>query len=434
MRPLLHFTPRRGWMNDPNGLIQRDGVHHLFFQANPYVPRFESMHWGHAVSTDLLGWRQLPTALTPGEPGTAYDQLGCWSGIAIEVDGRLGLLYTGVGDDDLQLPCLAWATDEGLTSFVKDPGNPIITKRPYPDEDMMAFRDHSVVRWNGQWRQLIGGGTRSHGGVIFAYTSDDFRNWSYLGLLTDSGRTPIPGPIWECPDVFTADDRSAMIVSVLDGADHTSYWAVGEDRGEEFHSDAVGLLDVGDRFYAPQSYQIDDGRRIMLGWLRTQLDPAEDDPDWLGTISLPREVTIGDQSVDLAPARELQAARGVPRTMLSDRAGATRIDAGGLDAFELLIDAELAAGVDTIRFEGQDSTERFILPASALAGRHDGRGPLTVIFDRGIVEAFLGGQAGAWSHGRLDRVGQIVVAHGAGGPAGKLTVWPLSGPRPDPRE
>ena len=268
MRPLLHFTPRRGWMNDPNGLVQRDGVHHLFYQANPHAARFESMHWGHAVSDDLLRWRELPTALTPGEPATLYDRRGCFSGVTVEVDGRIGLLYTGVADQDLQLPCLAWAEDDALTTFVKDAANPLIIERPFPDDDIVAFRDHSVARESGRWRQLIGGGTRSHGGGLFAYRSDDFRHWSYSGPLTDSERTPIPGPIWECPDVFTMNGRSAMIVSVPDGANHSCHWAVGEDRGHEFRSEAAGLLDVGNRFYAPQSYETADYRRIMFGWLQ----------------------------------------------------------------------------------------------------------------------------------------------------------------------
>jgi beta-fructofuranosidase len=427
VRPLLHFTPRRGWMNDPNGLIQLNGVHHLFYQANPHAARFESIHWGHAVSTDLVHWRQLPAALTPGEPGTPYDRLGCFSGVAVEVDGRFGLLYTGVADSGVQLPCLAWANDDALTTFVKDPANPVIAQRPFPDADIVAFRDHSVTRQSGRWRQLIGGGTRSHGGVLFVYRSDDFKRWSYSGLLTDSAHTPIPGPIWECPDVFTMNGRSAMIVSVLDGADCTSYWAFGEDRGDEFRSEAVGVLDVGDRFYAPQSYETTDHRRVMLGWLRTQLDPSSQDAEWLGTMSLPREVTISAQSVDLAPARELEAVRGAPRTVKSELGSEiTRIDLDGWPAFELRVEGELTRRWHSVTFEAADRGDRFVLPASAFTRERSTRRALTVIFDCGIVEAFLGGQAGAWSNGALTRVGRIVVEHAAELPSAMMTVWPLA--------
>jgi beta-fructofuranosidase len=414
-------------MNDPNGLIQLDGVHHLFYQANPNAARFDSIHWGHAVSDDLLRWRQLPTALAPGEPDTPYDRLGCFSGVAAEVDGRLGLLYTGVAKPDLQLPCVAWAHDEALTTFTKDPANPVIALGPFPDEEIVAFRDHCVAREDGRWRQLVGGGTRSHGGVLFVYRSDDFRKWSYSGLFTDSKHTPIPGPIWECPDVFTVGDRSAMIVSVLDVPDHTSYWAVGEDCGDEFRSEAVGRLDVGDRFYAPQSYETADQRRVMFGWVRTQLDTRSQDAEWLGTMSLPREVTISAHSVDLAPARELQTARGAPRTAKTEHdSGMTRIELDGWPAFELQAEGELVAGLHAVTFESADRRERCVLPASAFTRKRTTAAPLTAIFDCGIVEAFLGGQAGTWSKGGLTQVGRIVVEHAAGLPPTTVTVWPLA--------
>jgi beta-fructofuranosidase len=426
VRPLLHFTPRRGWMNDPNGLIQRDGVHHLFYQANPHAARFESMHWGHAASEDLTHWRQLPTALTPGEPDTPYDRLGCWSGVAAEVDGRLGLLYTGVSDSGVQLPCLAWA-DDALTTFVKDAANPVIARFPFPDEEIVAFRDHCVARQNGRWRQLVGGGTRSHGGVLFVYRSDDFRQWSYSGLLTDSVRTPIPGPIWECPDVFTMNGRSAMVVSVTDGADLTSYWAVGEDGGDVFRSAAVGRLDVGDLLYAPQSYETADHRRVMFGWIRTHLDASSQGAEWLGAISLPREVTIGAQSLDLAPARELETARGAPRTVMTERASEmTYLDLDGWAAFELRVEDELTRRWRSVTFEAADGRDRFVLPASAFTPERSTPASLTIIFDCGIVEAFLGGQAGAWSNGAVTHVRRIVVEHAAGRPPTTVTVWPLA--------
>lgn len=101
MRPLPHYTPRRGWINDPNGLIQLDGVHHLYYQTNPEDTRFQSMHWGHATSTDLAHWTEQPVALVPGDPNTDYDRRGWWSGVSVLVDARLALFYTGVGDDGL---------------------------------------------------------------------------------------------------------------------------------------------------------------------------------------------------------------------------------------------------------------------------------------------------------------------------------------------
>ena len=93
-RPLFHLTPRAGWMNDPNGFCYHAGQYHMFYQYNPYSSHWDSMHWGHAVSSDLLHWEYLPAALAPDE---IYDSNGCFSGSAVTLDdGRMLLMYTGV--------------------------------------------------------------------------------------------------------------------------------------------------------------------------------------------------------------------------------------------------------------------------------------------------------------------------------------------------
>ena len=122
----LHLQPERGWINDPNGLCYFQGKYHAFFQHNPKAPVWDTMHWGHAVSEDLLHWEELPIALYPDQPYESGQ--GCFSGSAVEKDGRLYLFYTAVDSNLAQTQCLAW-TDDGQ-HFTKYPGNPILPHRP----------------------------------------------------------------------------------------------------------------------------------------------------------------------------------------------------------------------------------------------------------------------------------------------------------------
>jgi len=133
-RPQYHFLPPANWMNDPNGLIQWRGQYHLFYQHNPGCPCWGTMHWGHAVSENLVHWTDLPIALAPTPGGPDAD--GCWSGCAVDNDGIPTLIYTGVFP---QRQCIATSTDDLLT-WEKHAGNPVIAAPP-EGLDVTGFRD-----------------------------------------------------------------------------------------------------------------------------------------------------------------------------------------------------------------------------------------------------------------------------------------------------
>ena len=141
--PRYHFTAPQGWLNDPNGLIHWQGEYHLFYQFNPHGAFWGAMHWGHAVSTDLVHWTDLPIALAPDMP---YDRAGVFSGCTIIHDGKPVIMYTGVNSPH-QLPCVAYA-DDNLRTFTKAPQNPVIGTPP--DNLVEDFRDHSMWR-DGEW-------------------------------------------------------------------------------------------------------------------------------------------------------------------------------------------------------------------------------------------------------------------------------------------
>ena len=314
LRPALHFATARGWMNDPNGLIQTGGRVHMFYQHNPAGLVQENIAWGHASSADLWTWRDHPLALVP-EPG-GPDRDGCYSGCSVVAGGRPYVLYTGVNGEH-QLPCLASAADPDLIRWTRDPGNPVIAGPP-PGEEIRAFRDHSAWRNGSAWYQVVGGGLKDRGGAMFLYRSADLRHWQYAGVFAAAADHGLPGEIWECPDVFVLGDTTVVVASVWDGQPPYAMWMTGRVSGQRFVPAAHGRCDAGHRYYAPQSLWLADGRRVAFGWLRECLgELTGQDRTRVGAMSLPRELFLdGSGALQSRPARELDGAR---RRVLLDR-------------------------------------------------------------------------------------------------------------------
>ena len=174
-RPLFHLTPQVGWMNDPNGFCFYQGQYHLFFQYHPYSTQWGPMHWGHAVSDDLVHWQPRPCALAPDTPADAD---GCFSGSAVPLpDGRLLLVYTGVTDmqnpeDYHQNQCIA--IGDGI-NFEKHPGNPVIQADLLPDAfSRQDFRDPKIWREpDGTYRVVAGNRHQTQCGTIVLFRSDN---------------------------------------------------------------------------------------------------------------------------------------------------------------------------------------------------------------------------------------------------------------------
>ncbi|MFC4542300.1 GH32 C-terminal domain-containing protein [Halosolutus amylolyticus] len=312
-RPQYHLSPPANWLNDPNGMIQWDGQYHAFYQYNPGGPSHGTIHWGHAVSDDLVTWEDRPVALTPSPDGP--DRHGCWSGCAVDVDGTPTILYTG-GRGDLQLPCLGTAVDDDLSGWEKSPENPVVDTLPEEpplrstEHWRAEFRDHSVWQAaDGTWHHLIGSGIEDGGGTALLYTSadDDLTDWEYRGpiLVGDPERD---GAMWECPELLDLGDRQLLHVS---NYEEVRYYLGTYDADEgRFEVDRTGLLDHGS-FYAPQSLRDDEGRWLTWGWVKEERNAsAQWDAGWSGTLSLPRHVDLdADGRLRQRPAPELTALR-----------------------------------------------------------------------------------------------------------------------------
>jgi beta-fructofuranosidase len=308
LRPQFHLLPERNWMNDPNGPIFWKGKYHMFFQYNPNAAVWGDMHWGHAVSPDMVHWKHLRMALAPTPGG--YDADGCFSGSAVVFNGTPTILYTGVKSvkaaeatlrdgthNFLETQMLATSTDPDLRVWDKLAA-PVLM--PPQDPKITGFRDPFLWSSGDAWCMGVGSGQRGDGGRVLLYRSEDLRKWAYLHPLASGKKNnkqtkdPVDsGEMWECPDFFALGDKYVLLYST----ERKVYWETGELDPKElvFHSQKRGLQDNG-AFYAPKSQLDEKGRRILWGWITETRPEMQYRPaGWAGCMSLPRELTLDSQ-------------------------------------------------------------------------------------------------------------------------------------------
>lgn len=349
MRQHYHFMPQTGWMNDPNGLIYFKGKYHLFFQYNPYHGFWDAMHWGHVISDDMLHWEYLPLALAPSEGYDDYQKGGCFSGSAIEHDGRLFLMYTGTtneGNGYEQTQCIAYSED-GI-HFEKYEGNPVITA---PEGILGSqFRDPKVWK-HGDTYYMVCGASRDGKAQALLYRSDDMYHWNFFNVLAESRGEW--GHMWECPDFYPLGGKYVLTFSPMGAGEHTSMYLVGDfDYGTgKFDYHVTGEMDWGFDYYAPQSFLTPDGRRIVIAWANEwEWMPLFKDwgptykEGWCGFFNLPREVRMReDGTLQFLPIVETEALRqdAVSKDCFVVTEAETELKAGDGVAFELKMKVDL---------------------------------------------------------------------------------------------
>ena len=352
LRPTYHYMPPAGWINDPNGLVYFQGQHHLFYQHNPYAPKWASVHWGHAVSADLIHWNELPIALAPSE---LYDDDvlgGCFSGSAAEKDGKLFVFYTGSVMCDgayRQAQCLAVSTD-GVT-FEKYANNPVVASPP-PGLSC-DFRDPKVFCHDGMWYMVVGGsvgGAQTGDGCALLYKSETLYDWNYCGAIARSdGKL---GTMWECPDLFLLDGKWVLLFSPMAMGECKTVYLVGSMDFDAFvfTPEKSGRIDWGFDFYAPQTFADGSGRRIMIGWQDNWEHVADTHPaaaeGWRGFFAIPRVLSLDSHNRLISqPVAELETLCGAPQRQEQIRIGETpwQIDCPDPIHFALEIAVDLTA-------------------------------------------------------------------------------------------
>ena len=343
-RPNFHFTPKANWMNDPNGMFYLNGKYHLYFQYYPDGNVWGPMHWGHAISENMITWEEQPIALYPDDlglifSGSAIVDKNNTSGFGKDGISPIVAIYTyhnmkgeKDGDIDFQTQAIAYSLDEGMT-WIKHDKNPVISNPGIKD-----FRDPKVI-WDdktNKWIMALAGGDR----VMF-YSSTNLKDWNLESEFgKDIGQH---GGLWECPDLFpikisgTDKTKWVLIASINpaapNGGSGTQYF-IGDFDGSKFALDVdfntqlqtqkAAWLDFGRDNYAGVTWSNipkEDGRKLFIGWM-SNWEYARDVPTetWRSAMTVSRELKLkktGDKYVLVSnPVPELY--KFVSKTIIRD--------------------------------------------------------------------------------------------------------------------
>src|SRR6266404_4067882 len=307
--PIFHVTAPAQWINDPNGPIYYKGFYHLFYQLHPFSDESGPKYWGHVRSRDLAKWEPLPIALWPSsEAGESEIWSGCCT---INGEGKPMIFYTSIAPgNSAQTHAEQWAAigDDDLINWQKSPANPVLSEALNGEKKIYDWRDPFIFRDKNRTFMVLGGNlNQAKGGqaVVNIYEAENagLTQWKYRGVLFTH---PDPSaPTAECPNFFKLGDRWVLFMSPYGRAQYF----VGDFDAEtcRFQMHTRGLVDCGSDFYAPNTMQVPDGRRIVWGWVRG----FSGGHGWNGCLSLPRLLSLSrNGEVRQTPAPQLSKLRG----------------------------------------------------------------------------------------------------------------------------
>jgi len=313
-RPNWHISPVAGLLNDPNGFIHHNGLYHLFYQWSPFECAHKDKYWAHITSEDLIHWDWQPIALTPSD---WFDSHGVFSGHAISTPEQLMLFYTGnvrIGEqrERQTTQCLAVSSD-GI-NFNKL--GPVISD--LPEGVTPHCRDPKVMKIGSDWWMLLGVQRQDMVGRLAIYKSKDLHHWVFDKLYGDElGEF---GYMWECPDIFELDNQLITLIGpqgiLSDSPHHTSphhngYLKTSISSQGKLVMNEFKNLDYGFDFYAPQTLEMTDGRRVLTAWmgLPDETNHPSVDYGWLHQLTSMRELQLINGHLFQNPIEEMKVLR-----------------------------------------------------------------------------------------------------------------------------
>lgn len=335
MRPKIHFTAPRNWINDPNGLTYFNGEYHIFYQHFPYDTSWGTMHWGHAVTKDFQTFKHLPIALYPSKD---YDRNGIFSGSALNYNGKMYLYYTAIKygienpeyihkpliKDDLIASQALLISEDGYHFNNKESKYQVVEVITDPSlgHDQHT-RDPKVwLGKNGHVYMILGSkvpnGDDFDGEVLF-YESEDGMTFTYKNRFVDSSI----GNMWECPDLFELDGELFLVVCPQGisqrGYDYANVYQTGYFKVDyDFDNNTYKIsefkeLDRGFDIYAPQSFLDEKNRRIQYAWMGIPDAEYNNQPTvdycWQHALTMPRVLSYKNNQIYQQPLDEMKNLR-----------------------------------------------------------------------------------------------------------------------------
>ena len=327
-----HIMPTSGWVNDPNGLCQFKGVYHIYYQYSPFDVNGKLKLWGHITTEDFIKYQEHEPVLYPD---FRYDQNGVYSGSAVVRNGKINYFYTGNvkhldGDYDYIMTgreqnLIACSSEDGFNFSEKEL---IMTNTDFPSKLSLHVRDPKVYHKNGIDYMVIGARDDNSTGCILVLKGKDLKDWECHTVIYSDEKF---GYMWECPDLFDLNGETVLITCpqgvpeegyIYKNVHQNGYFLVNGDlESKDVNLSEFRLLDYGFDFYAPQSFEDELGRRILVGWMGipdADYTNRTTENGWQHALTMPRELILKDGIIYQRPVEEIKALRGNNRTFAAD--------------------------------------------------------------------------------------------------------------------
>lgn len=327
-----HIMPTSGWVNDPNGLCQFKGVYHIYYQYSPFDVNGKLKLWGHITTEDFIKYQEHEPVLYPD---FRYDQNGVYSGSTVVRNGKINYFYTGNvkhldGDYDYIMTgreqnLIACSSEDGFNFSEKEL---IMTNTDFPSKLSLHVRDPKVYHKNGIDYMVIGARDDNSTGCILVLKGKDLKNWECHTVIYSDEKF---GYMWECPDLFDLNGETVLITCpqgvpeegyIYKNVHQNGYFLVNGDlESKDVNLSEFRLLDYGFDFYAPQSFEDESGRRILVGWMGipdADYTNRTTENGWQHALTMPRELILKDGIIYQRPVEEIKALRGNNRTFVAD--------------------------------------------------------------------------------------------------------------------
>lgn len=320
----FHLMPKTGWLNDPNGLCQFQGTYHIYYQYTPFEPTGELKTWGHYTTRDFVNYKDYGPVLFPDQDMDAH---GVYSGSAFIENDEIHYFYTGnikyFDRDDYDYinsgrgsNTITFSSSNGYDFSEKEL---LMTTDDYPKDISNHVRDPKILKRGDQYYMVLGARDCDGVGMVLLYQSSDLKNWTYKNRITTPEKF---GYMWECPDLFELDGELIMICCPqgveTQGIDYENVHQVTtmnlsyDFDTDDYEIEDIKLFDRGFDFYAPQTFQDEKGRRIVIGWMgipdAEYTNPTVEE-GWQHALTIPRELSIRDGKVIQQPIEELKQLR-----------------------------------------------------------------------------------------------------------------------------